>query len=86
MNVEDTIWIKIQKKYASACGQFKKMEKRSEDVCINKRSKKNALIRQDFNCPTIKWIVQLSVQRMRNGKYANCSGGLLWTACVGLTV
>lgn len=62
---------------------LKKMEKRSEDVCINKRSKKNALIRQDFNCPTIKWIVQLSVQRMRNGKYANCSGGLLWTACVG---
>lgn len=37
------------------------MEIGSEDVCINKRSKKNALIRQGFNCPTIKQIVQLSV-------------------------
>lgn len=30
----------LDKKYVSACEQLKKMEIRSEDACINKRSKK----------------------------------------------
>lgn len=72
-------------KYDSACGQLKKKkeEKRSGNVCINKRGKKDALIRQDFNGPAIKRIVYLSVYRMRNGKYSNCSGGIFWIAHVG---
>lgn len=43
-------------KYDSACGQLKKKikgKKRSEDVCINERDKKEALIRQDFNYPQL---------------------------------